>query len=89
MIKDILKQKKNLISFEVFPPKTEEGMEQLFDTLTDLKPYAPDFISVTYGAGGSTSKKTADIAAFIKNECKLEALAHVTCVAHDEASLQV
>ena len=89
MIKDILKQKKNLISFEVFPPKTEEGMEQLFDTLTDLKPYAPDFISVTYGAGGSTSKKTAGIAAFIKNECKLEALAHVTCVAHDEASLQV
>ena len=88
MIKEILKQKKNLISFEVFPPKTEEGMEQLFDTLKELTPYSPDFVSVTYGAGGSTSKKTADIAAFIKKECNLEALAHVTCVAHNEATLE-
>ena len=88
MIKDILKDKKNLISLEVFPPKTEEGVEQLFETLTEIKTYSPDFISVTYGAGGSTSKKTAEIASFIKNKCNIEALAHLTCVAHNETSLE-
>ncbi len=75
---DIL-QKKKTLSFEVFPPKKEsEGLERIFDTIDELRDLHPDFISVTYGAGGSTSKNTAAIASYIKNEAGIEALAHLT-----------
>lgn len=77
-ISDILKKKRTL-SFEVFPPKKESNnYQKLFDTILNLKKYNPDFISVTYGASGSLSKNTVDIASFIKNEAGIEALAHIT-----------
>lgn len=68
------------VSFEVFPPKTDQGTENLFTELKLLQKYNPEFISVTYGAGGSTRDKTIDIAVRIKNELSLNPLTHFTCV---------
>lgn len=87
MIKDIFNQGRTVFSFEVFPPKKNEEIYDLYKTLDTLKTLNPDFISVTYGAGGSNSKKTATIAAYIKNICELEAIAHMTAVAMDESFL--
>ena len=76
-IDEILKMKRTL-SFEVFPPKKEkEDLPQLFETLKELKQFNPDFISVTYGAGGSNRKSNAEIAGFIKS-IGIEPLAHIT-----------
>ncbi len=75
---DILNRKKTL-SFEVFPPKRDsDDAEPLLRTVDELKALSPDFISVTYGAGGSNSKSSAGIAAYIKNQAGIEALAHLT-----------
>ncbi len=71
---------KPVISFEIFPPKTEEGMENLRKTLQELKALSPDFITVTYGAMGSTREKTVEIASFIQNEIGINAACHLTCV---------
>lgn len=65
-------------SCEVFPPKRNDDMYDIFRTLDEIKSVSPDYISVTYGAGGSNSKKTATIAAYIQNICEVEALAHMT-----------
>jgi methylenetetrahydrofolate reductase (NADPH) len=67
-------------SFEFFPPKTPEGEANLYRALEALRPLAPDFVSVTYGAGGSTRSKTLEIVARIREEHELEAMAHFTCV---------
>ncbi len=79
--------KKTIFSCEVFPPKRNDDIYDIFKTLDEIKLLNPDFISVTYGAGGSNSKKTATIAAYIQNICEIEALAHVTAVGLDENSL--
>ncbi len=79
MIKELL-QKKQTLSFEVFPPKKDGEFEAAFEVLDALGKLAPDFISVTYGAGGSRSKKTVEIASYIQNTLHIEALAHMTCV---------
>ncbi len=77
-ISDIIAKKKTL-SFEVFPPKKDNSeIEQIFATIDELKALNPDFISVTYGASGSNSKNTAEIASYIKNNAGIEALAHLT-----------
>lgn len=75
-------------SCEVFPPKRNDDMYEIYKTLDEIKLLKPDFISVTYGAGGSNSKKTATIAAYIQNICDVEAIAHMTAVGLDEASLK-
>lgn len=87
MIQNIFNQNKTVYSFEVFPPKKEEDIYDIYKTLDTLKALHPDFISVTYGAGGSNSKKTASIAAYIKNICEIEPIAHLTAVAMDEPFL--
>jgi methylenetetrahydrofolate reductase (NADPH) len=69
-----------VFSFEFFPPKTEEGERNLYDALAELKPLDPAYVSVTYGAGGSTRDKTIEIVSRIKEEYGLEAMAHFTCV---------
>lgn len=74
-------------SFEFFPPKTEEGVAQLFATLRELQDLAPAFVSVTYGAGGSTRQMTVDLVSAIKRETGIEAMAHLTCVGHGRAEL--
>lgn len=88
MLKNIFKSGKTVLSCEVFPPKRNDDMYTIFKTLDEIQTYHPDFISVTYGAGGSTSKKTATIAAYIQNICEIEALAHLTSVAMDEDFLR-
>src|SRR3954453_3629575 len=79
-IGDLLARKKPVFSFEFFPPKSDEAAAQLERTIAELVPLAPDFVSVTYGAGGSTREKTIDIVTRIKRETGLEAMAHLTCV---------
>jgi methylenetetrahydrofolate reductase (NADPH) len=74
-------------SFEFFPPKTPEGEERLFETIAELRELSPSFVSVTYGAGGSTRALTVDIVKRIKNELGIEAMAHFTCVGHTRAEL--
>jgi methylenetetrahydrofolate reductase (NADPH) len=69
-----------VFSFEFFPPKTEEGEQVLRATLEDLKAFEPDFVSVTYGAGGSTRTRTVQITKWIKQELGIEAMAHLSCV---------
>ena len=67
------------ISFEVFPPKTDAGFEKVKDATDKIAQLNPSYISVTYGAGGGTSKNTAKIASHIKHELGVESLAHLTC----------
>jgi methylenetetrahydrofolate reductase (NADPH) len=75
-------------SFEFFPPKTDEGVDQLFATLRDLAELKPGFVSVTYGAGGSTQQRTVELVTAIKRETGIEAMAHLTCVAHGRTELR-
>lgn len=79
-IREMLRNDKFTLSFEVFPPKREGNVESLYSTINDLMQCDPHFISVTYGAGGSTRDKTVEIASHIKNEIGREVLAHLTCV---------
>ena len=79
-IKNLFSQKRFVLSFEVFPPKREGNLESLYVTITELGELKPDFISVTYGAGGSTREKTIEISSRVKNGFNLEVLAHLTCV---------
>jgi len=80
LIRDKFKNKNPLISFEIFPPKREYPIETIYNTIDALNDMKPDFISVTYGAGGSTKDTTVDIASLIKNKYNLSALAHLTCL---------
>ncbi len=82
-ISDALNNDYPVFSFEFFPPKTPEGLEKLWSTLRELHDLKPTFVSVTYGAGGSTRTKTVELTSRIKNELGLEAMAHLTCVGHD------
>jgi methylenetetrahydrofolate reductase (NADPH) len=70
------------VSFEFFPPKTDAGFQQLFQTIEELKPIQPSYVSVTYGAGGSTRQKTVELVERIQREAKIRAMAHLTCVGH-------
>ncbi len=86
-IADALASGKPSFSFEFFPPKTDDGESALFRTLEDLARLAPTYVSVTYGAGGSTRKKTVEWVGRIKRELGIEAMAHLTCVGHSRAEL--
>jgi len=76
-----------VFSFEFFPPKTDEGQQTLRNTLEVLKDDEPDYVSVTYGAGGSTRSKSLEIVTRLKREAEIEAMAHVTCVGASRAEL--
>ncbi len=80
MIQDLFSKNRLNLSFEVFPPKKDGEFETAYETLDALSILHPDFISVTYGAGGSKSKKTLEIASYIHNTLSIPALAHLTCV---------
>jgi len=75
------------ISFEFFPPKDQEGVDRLFTTVADLAPFAPAYVSVTYGAGGSTRQLTVELVGRIQREVGIEAMAHLTCVGATQAEL--
>ena len=75
------------ISFEFFPPKTDQGEENLWQCIQELSPLSPEFVSVTYGAGGSTQDRTRRIVERIKKETALEPMAHLTCVGSTKEDL--
>ncbi|MBO5845840.1 MAG: methylenetetrahydrofolate reductase [NAD(P)H] [Clostridia bacterium] len=79
-ISEILKQNKPTVSFEVFPPKTESALESIRAATEEIASLSPAFMSVTYGAGGGTSKYTIDIAKNIEDRYGVPTLAHLTCV---------
>jgi methylenetetrahydrofolate reductase (NADPH) len=75
-------------SFEFFPPKTDEGVENLLATARTLRAFEPAYVSVTYGAGGSTRARTLEVAKRMKRDLDLEVMAHVTCVGHTRDDLR-
>src|SRR5882724_8330648 len=79
-ITDQLSAKTPAFSFEFFPPKDEAGVDRLFETVTRLQAYEPAYVSVTYGAGGSTRRLTVELVQRIKREVGLETMAHLSCV---------
>ncbi|MER6942044.1 methylenetetrahydrofolate reductase [NAD(P)H] [Nocardioides sp. NPDC127514] len=79
---ELINQGERSFSFEFFPPKDEAGEEQLWNAVRALEPYRPTFVSVTYGAGGSTRDKTVAITGRIAAETELLPVAHLTCVGH-------
>ncbi|WP_456402210.1 methylenetetrahydrofolate reductase [NAD(P)H] [Persephonella sp.] len=86
-IGQILKQIDRSISFEFFPPKTPEGEDQLFKTIKDLEKLNPTFVSVTYGAGGSTRERTIRVVKRIHENCNLTVMAHLTCIGHSKEEI--
>ncbi len=68
-----------IFSFEFFPPKTDEGVRALFETVEALRPLGPAYVSVTYGAGGSTRARTLELVKRLKRDSEVETMAHVTC----------
>lgn len=87
-ITDIMRGESPTFSFEFFPPKTPEAAETLYQTIRDLESYMPHFISVTYGAGGSTRDLTHDLVERIKHTTKLDPIPHLTCVCHNEEEVE-
>lgn len=86
-IADIFSQRQTTFSFEFFPPKTDAGSDKLFEAIRDLEPLRPAWVSVTYGAGGTTRDLTRRLVLRIMRETSLEVMPHLTCVAHTEAEI--
>src|SRR6202047_602634 len=87
-INEILAAQTPVFSFEFFPPKTPAGEENLYKALSELRELEPSFVSVTYGAGGSTRERTIEIVTRLKRETGIEAMAHLTCVGSDRDELR-
>lgn len=87
-IQDIFAKYETTLSFEFFPAKTEEKAEQLFEEIRQLEPFKPAFVSVTYGAGGSTRELTHDLVVRLNETSSLRPIPHLTCVCHQEADIQ-
>ncbi len=81
-ILDIFRDHPTTFSFEFFPPKTDAASVELFEHIAALQPLQPSFVSVTYGAGGSTRERTHDLIVRIQRETDLTAVSHLTCVCH-------
>jgi methylenetetrahydrofolate reductase (NADPH) len=87
-IDTIIARRRPSFSFEFFPPKTDEGVEKLMATVRALGALEPAFVSVTYGAGGSSRARTLEVVKRIKSELDIEPMAHVTCVGHSREELR-
>src|SRR5919108_91228 len=87
-ITDIMRGDSPTFSFEFFPPRTSEAAEMLYQTIRELEAYMPHFVSVTYGAGGSTRDLTHDLVERIQHTTKLEPIPHLTCVCHNEEEVE-
>lgn len=87
LIKDIFANSKPVISFEIFPPKNGQAIDSIYEVINSLKKLTPDFISVTYGAGGSSKDRTVEIASTIKNTYNIESLAHLTGITSSEEEI--
>ncbi|MCH8966337.1 MAG: methylenetetrahydrofolate reductase [NAD(P)H] [Planctomycetes bacterium] len=86
-IRDHIEEGPPTLSFEFYPPKDEIGFWDLYRTIESLKPLKPTYVSVTYGAGGGTRRKTVDLVARIKGDLGMETMAHLTCVGHTRKEL--
>lgn len=87
-IRELFDSKKLVLSFEVFPPKNTSPVKTIYKALNELSTLKPDFISVTYGAGGSLiNNKTSEISSLIKNVYNIEALAHLTCISSKKENI--
>jgi methylenetetrahydrofolate reductase (NADPH) len=86
-ILDIFQEHPTTFSFEFFPPKTDAAWEELFEAIEQLQVLQPSFVSVTYGAGGSTRERTHDLIVRIQRETNLTAVSHLTCVCHSRDEL--
>ena len=86
-ISDAFGHAQPVFSFEFFPPKTDAGFEGLYETIADLKRLDPAFVSVTWGAGGSTRRKTVELVTQIQRELGITAMAHLSCVGSGRAQL--
>jgi methylenetetrahydrofolate reductase (NADPH) len=86
-IADIVATHPTTFSFEFFPPKGPEAAEKLYETINQLEPYEPNFVSVTYGAGGTTREMTHDLVVRIKQAGVLDPIPHLTCVSHSEKDI--
>ena len=86
-VRDVFQRGTTSWSFEFFPPKTAKGAESLFRTVGRLEALRPNFVSVTYGAGGSTRDLTHDLVVRIKTTTDLEPIPHLTCVLHEQAEI--
>ena len=86
-IQDILNAGKPTFSFEFFPPKSSGAADKLYETIRDLQAHNPSFVSVTYGAGGSTRELTHDLVVKIKETTPIPPIPHLTCVAHSKAEI--
>src|SRR5947208_1118895 len=87
-ITDMMLRESPTFSFEFFPPRTPEAAEALYKTIRDLESYMPHFVSVTYGAGGSTRDLTHDLVERIQHTTKLDPIPHLTCVCHNEEEVE-
>ena len=89
IIENLFEKKKPVISFEIFPPKKEAELNNIDETLKTLAKLHPDFISVTFGAGGSgTNNRTVDLAKKIKEDYDIEPLVHLTCISHSKEEIK-
>ncbi|CAN5337800.1 methylenetetrahydrofolate reductase [NAD(P)H] [soil metagenome] len=86
-IADIFAKHRTTFSFEFFPPKSEQAAEALYASIAELEPFKPSFVSVTYGAGGSTRELTHDLVVRLKTTTALDPIPHLTCVCHKEAEI--
>jgi len=88
LVRDILANNRISFSFEFFPPKDDEGWERLFQSIRELMPLKPAFVSVTYGAGGSTRDRTHKLVMRIKQETDLTVVSHLTCVGSTKSEMR-
>lgn len=88
-ISDLFNQKKVVFSFEIFPPKIESPIDSIYPALESLSGLKPDFISVTFSAGGSKGGRTAEIAALVKDKYNIPPLAHLTCIGSDRRTVEL
>src|ERR1700749_1688001 len=86
-ILDIFHEHPTTFSFEFFPPNTDTASRELFENIAHLQALQPSFVSVTYGAGGSTRERTHDLIVRIQQETNLTAVSHLTCVCHSREEL--
>jgi methylenetetrahydrofolate reductase (NADPH) len=87
-IHDILKRDATTLSYEFFPPRTDAGWESLFESIRAFEPLEPSFVSVTYGAGGSTRDRTHELVVRLRRETTLDPIPHLTCIGHTRAEIR-
>jgi methylenetetrahydrofolate reductase (NADPH) len=87
-IRDLISASSPVFSFEFFPPKTPQGEHSLYRTIDNLRELQPTFVSVTYGAGGTTRDKTVELVSRIKHDIGIESMAHLTCVGADQNEIK-